>query len=66
MRLEAVVDPRWRTEPYYTLKGVMLALRHPGHGWVSFLLPPAEALALGKSLMGLSEQLPAQPKAEDS
>jgi hypothetical protein len=60
MRLAAVGDPRWRTEAYHPVGGAMLALRHPGHGWVSFLLPPAEARALGASLVAQAEELEAK------
>ena len=59
MRLEAIADPRWRTEPHHPLGASMLALRHPGHGWVSFLLPPTEARALGKMLVAQADELEA-------
>ena len=43
-----VVDPAWRADapPHPSLQGLMLRLRHPQLGWVSFLLPCAEAKAL--------------------
>ena len=66
MRLEAIVDPAWQTEARHDAGGVMLALRHPGFGWVSFLLPQTEAQALGASLTGLSEELGAKSKPEES
>lgn len=59
MRLEAVADPRWRTEAYPPAGGSMLALRHPGLGWVSFLLPPHEARALAASLVAQADELEA-------
>lgn len=60
MRLEAIADPRWRTEAYPPAGGSLLALRHPGLGWVSFLLPPQEARALGSSLVAQADQLEAK------
>ena len=60
MRLEAIADPRWRTEAYHPAGGSMLALRHPGHGWMSFLLPPKEARALGSALMAQADELEAK------
>ena len=37
--LEAAIDPRW----YLSMAeaNTYLQLRHPGHGWVGFLIPPA-------------------------
>jgi len=61
-RLDGIVNPAWRitseallsdgttttpTEDY----GLTLILRHPGMGWLSFLLPHKEAAALGKCLV---------------
>ena len=44
-----VLDPAWRADPqiHPSLNGVTLRLRHRGFGWVTFLLPHHEALALG-------------------
>lgn len=57
-RLEVIPDPAWATrrpkDPGRE-RDVVLALRHPGLGWVSFLLPPHEAAALGQSLTALSQ-----------
>lgn len=50
---EAVtIDPMWRTDHsvHPSLDGLFLRLRHNGFGWVSFLLPHHEALALGEWL----------------
>jgi len=49
-----VVDPRWQTTipPHPSLQGIILRLRHPQLGWVSFLLPHHEAKALGDWLVG--------------
>ena len=48
-----VIDPAWRTAwpPHPSLQGLMLRLRHPHFGWVSFLLPRHEAAALAKWLL---------------
>jgi hypothetical protein len=43
------VDPAWRTDlpMHEMLNGITLRLRHPGFGWLTFLLPWQEAKALG-------------------
>jgi hypothetical protein len=51
-----VIDPAWRSStdfsaPDTNAKGVLLALRHTGYGWLSFLLPHKEAKALGQWLI---------------
>jgi hypothetical protein len=47
-----VIDPAWRTEHtrHPSLDGLLLRLRHIGVGWVTFLLPHHEAVALGEWL----------------
>jgi hypothetical protein len=57
-RLEAIVDPRWRV-PKPIEQGRVLALRHPGLGWLSFVFPDKEARAIAE---GLTKESPAQPK----
>ena len=47
--IEAVLNPSWRTGVHE--QGLALALRDPGHGWLSFLLPPEEAAGLGRFLI---------------
>lgn len=44
-----VLNPAWRTssELHPSLSGIILRLRHPGFGWLTFHLPPHEAHALG-------------------
>jgi hypothetical protein len=51
--LDTVIDPAWQTRPllHPALPGRLLALRHQGLGWLSFLLPPNEAAALGALLV---------------
>lgn len=53
----AAVNPSWRANPHITLRGseadsVMLGLKHPVYGWLSFVLPDEEARALGEWLTG--------------
>lgn len=57
-RLAAIDDPVWRTKrPSNSPKpGVLLALRHPGFGWLPALLPSQEAANLGQSLLDLSRE----------
>lgn len=49
-RLLAIPDPIWQTlrptEPHAPPDSVILALRDPGRGWLSFLLPGNEARTL--------------------
>jgi hypothetical protein len=60
-RVVALVDPALKTaRPTGTLPdGIILALRHPGLGWLAFLLPPPKAVALGTSLLQLAQSAPA-------
>ena len=59
-RLTVLVDPAWQTRLPAAGTGpeggaaAVLALRHPGLGWLGFLLPRAEAAALGHSLTRLA------------
>ncbi len=63
--LETVADPVWRTaKPAQgEFDGVAVALRHPGLGWLSFALSPAEARALAVSLIQRAE--PGSAEAPD-
>jgi hypothetical protein len=56
--LRTVIDPRWRTRPTYhvPVDGVLLALRDPGLGWLSYLLPIKEAATLGEYLSTASSK----------
>jgi hypothetical protein len=51
--LPSILDPAWRTRtpPHPSVPGPLLALRHPGLGWVSFILPDHEARSLGQWLV---------------
>ena len=48
-----VLDPTWRTQrpEHPTLNGIELRLRHPGFGWLTFLIPWHEAKSLGEWLI---------------
>lgn len=60
-RLEAIGDPAWRTE--MSEYGPMLALRHPGLGWLGFVIPGHEAQKLGEALVALSRGAQRGPAA---
>jgi hypothetical protein len=49
-RLEAQIDPAWRIPPYRYPQGRLLCLRHPGLGWLSFVLPDKESQAIAEWL----------------
>lgn len=57
-RLESIVDPAWRTFDQHSQQelGVALSLRHPGLGWLSFLLPHKSAALLGQWLVDHSKR----------
>ena len=47
--MEAALDPKW----YISLSGpnTFLQLRHPGYGWVGYLIAPASRAALASFLL---------------
>ena len=53
------VDPRWQLAPEPTSDGPSLRLRHPGLGWLGFVIPPSQAQQiqhlLGEQLEGLQK-----------
>ena len=51
-REAVVIDPIWRTNwpPHQSLDSLLLRLRHPGLGWLTFLLPHHECVGLGEWL----------------
>ncbi len=59
-QMEAAIDPKW----YITLANgtTFLQLRHPGFGWVGYLLPPASRATLLSFLLQHA-LLPVQPEA---
>lgn len=52
-------------DPIFSLQSVVdqkfLGLRHPGIGWLLFLIPEAEAQKLGRALLQPSPQTPGRP-----
>jgi hypothetical protein len=61
MRDVMVLNPTWRTEPpvHPNLNGITLRMRHPGFGWLTFLLPWHEVKNLGEWLIKVKP--PASP-----
>lgn len=58
-RLTVLSDPAWQVKPPAPGTGrdvAVLALRHPGLGWLGFLLPQLEAAALGHGFVRLIQQ----------
>lgn len=49
-RLPVLVDPVWRAPGFRLDKGRILALRHPGLGWLSFCFPDKEAEKIAETL----------------
>lgn len=60
-KMEAAVDPKW----YLSSSGAntFLQLRHPGYGWVGYVIPPASRAALATVLLQQALTPPAQPGA---
>jgi hypothetical protein len=61
-----VLDPAWRTDPqlHPALSGIVVRLRHPGFGWLTFLLPHHEARSLGNWLTQNSQPTSDQASTE--
>ena len=59
--MEAALDPKW----YVSLSGpnTFLQLRHPGYGWVGYLIAPASRAALASFLLQHALLPPAKPDA---
>lgn len=53
-RLEVIENPQWDVPAVHSgaLDRTVLALRHPGKGWLGFSLPRADAQKLGRALAG--------------
>lgn len=58
-----VVNPAWctSTDRMAGAAGLALALRHSGYGWLCFVLPPAEARALGRWLLEHADDAGGEP-----
>jgi hypothetical protein len=57
-RTGAIDNPAWRTDRIAEpLAGVSLAFRHPGFGWLGYLLPFQRAKALAQSLLRQSQSV---------
>jgi hypothetical protein len=59
--MEAAFDPKW----YVSLSGpnTFLQMRHPGYGWVGYLLAPASRAALASFLLQHALLPPPKPDA---
>ena len=42
--IEAIIDPRWFVFPVG--ENSVVQIRHPGHGWLGFMFPPASRAQL--------------------
>ena len=67
--LKAVPNPRWRAPEEDQHDGRVLALRHPGLGWLAFVFPHAEAVQIARWLVHgsdkkLSSKSPDKPKSK--
>ncbi len=60
-KCEAIVNPAWHTSPL--AQGVLFLLRHPGLGWLGFVLPHEHRVHLA-SLWLHQSLLHKQPPAE--
>ncbi|MGF7005790.1 hypothetical protein [Aminobacter sp. BE322] len=61
-RLEAVPSPAWRVPGTHSgAEGVLLALRHPGLGWLGFLLDEPRSRELGRALIETNATPPKSP-----
>ena len=60
-KMEAALDPKW----YLSTSGAntFLQLRHPGYGWVGYVIPPASRAALATVLLQQALLPPAVPEA---
>ncbi|MFG1481038.1 hypothetical protein V5F53_20660 [Xanthobacter sp. V4C-4] len=56
-RIMAIQDPIWRA--VVDDGRIMLAVRHPGLGWLAFELPPGSAASLGHFLVESASRAPA-------
>lgn len=45
-RVAAIPKPHWYTEPDILSGDTLIHLRHPGFGWLSFLIPASDAVRM--------------------
>jgi hypothetical protein len=57
-KTEAAVDPRWHLSMLDV--NTLLQLRHPGHGWVGFVIPPPSRAQLLSFLLQQALSPPAK------
>lgn len=64
---EGIIDPAWQTGYDAMADGVDLSLRHPGFGWIHFVLPRHEALAIARVLSNIEAVRPleAEPRPKN-
>jgi|SRR5262245_32770558 len=49
-RLRPIVDPNWKVEDYRVPEGRIISLRHPGLGWLTFILSEDSASEMVRQL----------------
>ena len=59
--MEAALDPKWYVS--LTEANTFLQLRHPGHGWVGYVIPPPSRALLVSLLLQHALLPPAKPSA---
>ena len=57
-RVQAIVDPAWRSPAYKAPQGRVLILKHPGFGWIHFIFPEDKADLVSKLLAADLEPAP--------
>lgn len=57
------VDPRWFIEPFLRDGGVAISFRHAQHGWLHFVLPPAQAAKVSYYVSHCIAAVPPPPPA---
>jgi hypothetical protein len=59
--IEAALDPKWFVSA--TGPNTVMQLRHPGYGWVGYMIPPASRATLVAVLLQHALQPPTKPDA---
>ncbi|KWV59982.1 hypothetical protein AS026_27165 [Rhizobium altiplani] len=62
--VDAVLDPRWYTEPDALLGEPLLHIRDPRYGWLHYALPRESARALGTLLILQADEGPADDQEQ--